>query len=371
MEATTFSTQRLDHLGIVAGVCRHIQLMEQVDARVGPSERKVTVGEAVQAMVLNALGFASRALYLTPQFFANKPVDLLIREGLQAEALNDDSLGRALDRLYETGVTAVFAGVAAHALQVYGIQPRFVHLDSTSVSLQGAYATVAEDPQAVQITYGYSKDHRPDLKQAVVALICMYRSAIPVWLEALSGNSADKTSFPQTVQAYVAQLQTSERPCFIADSALYSVDNLTALSAVSWITRVPETIQEARDLLQRLEPAAMQPSAHEGYRYCEVTSQYGGVPQRWLVVFSQQAYEREATTFQQQVTRHQAQAQTQLWHLSHREFATPEAARVAVAAMEKPWRCHRAEVQLEPVAHYGRICRKFSFTRQFGYDLPL
>jgi transposase len=305
-------------------------------------------------MVLNVLGFASSALYLTPQFFANKPVDLLICEGLQAEDLNDDSLGRALDRLYETGVTEVFAGVAAHALQIYGIQHHFVHLDSTSVSLQGEYATASEDPRTVQITYGYSKDQRPDLKQAVVALICTYRSAIPVWLETLSGNSADKTSFPKTIQAYVTQLQSSERPCFITDSALYSADNLTALSAVSWITRVPETIQEARDLLQRLEPTAMQPSVLDGYRYCEVTSQYGGVPQRWLVVFSEQAYAREATTFQQQVGRYQGQAQKQLWHLSHREFATQEAARLAVTAMEKPWRFHRAEVQLAPVAHYGR-----------------
>lgn len=354
MEATTFSTQRLDHLGIVAGVCRQIHLIEQLDTHVGPSERKVTVGEAVQAMVLNALGFASRALYLTPEFFSNKPVDLLIREGLQAEDLNDDSLGRALDRLYEAGVTEVFARVACHALQVYGLQHRFVHLDSTSVSLQGAYSPDAEDPRAVRITHGYSKDHRPDLKQAVVSLICTYRSAIPVWLEVLSGNSADKTTFLQTIQAYVAQLQAAERPCFIADSALYSQEMLKALWAIRWITRVPETIQEARHLLQRLEPGEMQPSAQAGYRYGEVASQYGGVPQRWLVVFSQQAYEREVATFRQQLRRQQEQAQKQLWHLRHREFATTEAAQVAVAALERPWRFHRAQVQLETVPHYGR-----------------
>jgi Domain of unknown function (DUF4277) len=62
MAAKTSSTQRLDHLGIVAGVCRQIRLIEQIDRAVSPSERKVTVGEAVQAMVVNALGFASRAL---------------------------------------------------------------------------------------------------------------------------------------------------------------------------------------------------------------------------------------------------------------------------------------------------------------------
>lgn len=354
MEATTFSTQRLDHLGIAAGVCRRIHLMEQIDSHVGPSDRKVTVGEAVQAMVLNALGFASRALYLTPEFFANKPVDLLIREDLQAEDLNDDSLGRALDGLYEAGVTEVFARVAAHALQVYSIRHRFVHLDSTSVSLQGEYAAEAEDPRAIRITYGYSKDHRPDLKQAVVSLICTYRSSIPVWLEVLSGNSADKTTFPQTIQAYVAQLQAVERPYFIADSALYSQEMLQTLSAVHWLTRVPETIQAARELLQCTAPEDMQPAPQPGYRYREVASQYGGVPQRWLVVFSPAAYAREVATFRQQLGRQQAQAQKQLWHLSHREFASEEAAQVAVGALDKPWPFHRAQVQLAPVAHYGR-----------------
>jgi transposase len=354
MEATAFSTQRLDHLGIVAGVCRHIHLIEQIDTHVGPSERRVAVGEAVQAMVLNALGFASRALYLTPEFFTNKPVDLLIREGLQAEDLNDDSLGRALDRLYEAGVTEVFAWVASHALQVYGLQHRFVHLDSTSVSLQGEYVPDAEDPRVIRIAHGYSKDHRPDLKQVVVSLICTYRSAIPVWLEVLSGNSADKTTFPQTIHAYIAQLQAAELPYFIADSALYSQEMLKALWAVRWITRVPETLQEARALLQHMEAAEMPPSAQQGYRYGEVHSQYGGVPQRWLVTFSEQAYAREVAIFQQQLHRQQEQAQKQLWHLSHREFATEESARIAVAAVEKPWRFHRAQVQVEPVAHYGR-----------------
>ena len=117
-----YSTQRLDHLGIVAGICQQIGLIEQIDKYVGATERKVSVGEAVQAMVLNALGFVGRALYLTPEFFSNKPVDILIREGLTAEDFNDDSLGRALDTLYESGVTEVFAFIASHSLDVFGIK---------------------------------------------------------------------------------------------------------------------------------------------------------------------------------------------------------------------------------------------------------
>jgi transposase len=102
MAEESYSTQALDHLGIVAGTCRQIGLIEQIDKYVGTTERKVSVGEAVQAMVINALGFVGRALYLTPEFFNNKPVEILIREGLTAEDFNDDSLGRALDMLYQT-----------------------------------------------------------------------------------------------------------------------------------------------------------------------------------------------------------------------------------------------------------------------------
>ena len=98
-------------------------------------------------------------------------------------------------------------------------------MDNTTFSLEGDYAKPSEDPKAVRIAHGYSRDHRPDLKQVVVSLICSYQSSIPVWLQALDGNRADKESFPKIIQAYVSQMQKSdpgELPYFITDSALYS-----------------------------------------------------------------------------------------------------------------------------------------------------
>ncbi len=101
--AQSFSTQNLDHLGIVAGVCQEIDLIGQIDARVPDTGRTVSVGQAVQAMVLNGLGFVGRALYLTPEFFRTKPVDLLRRRGNCIELLmltvfveRQDSIGMAL-----------------------------------------------------------------------------------------------------------------------------------------------------------------------------------------------------------------------------------------------------------------------------------
>lgn len=122
----SYETQRIDHLGIVSGVCQEIGLIEQIDASVRSSERKVSCGRGTQALILNALGFVGRALYLMPDYMQNKPVDLLIRPGLSGEDFNDDTLDRCLDDLYEAGVTEVFYRVAAHALEVYGLRPDFV-----------------------------------------------------------------------------------------------------------------------------------------------------------------------------------------------------------------------------------------------------
>ncbi len=67
-----FETHRLDHLGIAAGISQKIGLMEIIDQQIGPVQRKISCGQAVQAMILNALGFSSWALYLMPDYLRNK-----------------------------------------------------------------------------------------------------------------------------------------------------------------------------------------------------------------------------------------------------------------------------------------------------------
>jgi transposase len=292
-----FETQRIDHLGIVAGICQEIGLIEAIDQQVGQSERKVNCGQAVQAMVLNALGFVSRALYLMPDYLRNKPVDLLIDPVLSAEDFNDDSIGRSLDDLYQQGVTEVFAEVASRALDVYEIEHRFVHLDSGSFHLHGQYETDEPNTEAISITHGYSRDHRPDLKQVVVQLITSQRSALPVWLEVLSGNSSDKETFAPSVAAYCQQLGEDEQPYFVMDSAGYTKENLKTLEKVRWSMRVPETLADAKALVKETDRQAMTQLA-EGYWGREVPSEYGGIQQRWLVVFSQAGYERELKTLE-------------------------------------------------------------------------
>ena len=105
-------TERLDHLGIVAGVCQEAGIAEWLDKQAGDTRRSVNVGQATVAMFLNGLGWSLRQLYLVPQYFENKPVEHLLGEGITADMLNDDCLGRTLDWLYEHDMTTLFAGLA-------------------------------------------------------------------------------------------------------------------------------------------------------------------------------------------------------------------------------------------------------------------
>jgi hypothetical protein len=74
----TYINERLDHLGIVAGVCQEIGLASYLDGQTGKKQHHVSVGTATVAMILNGLGLSNRRLYLVPQFFANKPVEHLL-----------------------------------------------------------------------------------------------------------------------------------------------------------------------------------------------------------------------------------------------------------------------------------------------------
>src|SRR2546428_4990366 len=116
-----YLNERLDHLGIVAGVCYEIGLAAVLDAQDPGKGQQVSVGTATVAMILNGLGFSNRQLYLVPQFFANKPVEHLLGPGITAEMLNDDCLGRTLDWIYEHDPTTLFAGLALQARQRFAI----------------------------------------------------------------------------------------------------------------------------------------------------------------------------------------------------------------------------------------------------------
>jgi transposase len=163
--------ERLDHLGVVAGAIEDLWIVEMIDARIATDEQEqVSAGEAVAAMIMNGLGFSSQPLYTTPRFFENKPVEELFRKGVSAEHFNRFKLGRALDDAFTYGCDLLFSEIALRVCEKENIATQFNSFDTTSFSVTGQHLPDT-DVEAVRITHGYSKDHRPDLKQACLELM--------------------------------------------------------------------------------------------------------------------------------------------------------------------------------------------------------
>lgn len=346
-----YESRNLDHLGIVAAVCNEIKLEEEINKITGIDPRQiVTCGQAVKAMVLNTLGFVDRPLYLSPEFLRTKPVELLIGKGLKADDFNDDCLGRTLDKLYNVGLEEVFMRAAANA-QKYEGNTRFYHSDTTSISLQGEYTPADGDIDAapIQITNGFSKDHRPDLKQFVVSLIT--GRYLPMFIQTLSGNTSDKEHFRTVAKTYGESLNKvwSDDRIWVWDSAFYTKDNVKHVpKKLRWITRVPETLTDAKELISTVESDRMKETSLDGYHLFSTEMVYGGVRQRWILVFSEKAYTRGMKTVDKQILKEKERVEKKLWHFSKQEFNCEKDGLQALEELQKKWRYHKtADVRVK------------------------
>jgi len=234
--------ERLDHLGVIASVIKDLGLIDMINARLVPDAQEVlTPGEAVAGMMLNGLGFAHRPLSLTPQFFANKPLDLLCREGIEADRCNRFKLGRTLDEAYTYGCDVLFQELALAVCAQEGIDQRFHHLDTTSFSLSGEYV-LDSDEQARTITHGSSKGHRPDLKQAVLELMVSQDGGVPCVSKSWDGHTSDIHVFQERTQALLTAFEHTPSPRYlVADAKLYHAGNAPHLKNIGFITRIPNT----------------------------------------------------------------------------------------------------------------------------------
>lgn len=350
----SIQVQNLDHLGIAAGIIDEMGLVEVIDAHFQPhAQQVVSTGVAIKAMILNGLGFVSAPLYLFEQFFDGKATEHLLGAGITAAHLNDDRLGRALDDLWDTGLSELFTSVAMRAYEHFGLSAPSLHLDSSSISVTGNYAAPLDDMATVSITYGYSKDHRPDLKQFLVHLMCSNDGDVPLFLRIGDGNESDRAVFAHLMAEFRQQWHLDS--IYVADAALYSQANLATLGSLQWVSRVPLTLQTARRWVDELEADALMPSGHPGYTVTEVESDYGGVPQRWVVVESDARRQSDLKQLTQQLNQQQQQAQTQLRRLQQQTFACAADARQAAHQLAVQWRWHQLTgLTIHPEAHYAQ-----------------
>ena len=298
----------LDHLGLIAGVIDELDLVGLLD-ELFPAhpQNQITTGQVVKAMVLNCLGFLSAPLYLFSEFFESKPVEHLLGEGIEAKHLNDDRIGRVLDQLWAFGLSSLFVRLAMAAVAKFDVSVKQTHVDSSSFAVHGEYlcesnvssslnalsATEADieapeesDPVAIEVRRGYSRDHRPDLKQFVTNLCCSRDGGVPLFLEVASGNQSDRQQFGHLMRE--VQDQWHIDTLFVVDAAFYSEPNIQGVEGLRWISRVPLTLSEAQALIHQ-ETTELQsiPCSVKDYKLWETRSTYGGIEQRWILVESQ------------------------------------------------------------------------------------
>jgi len=220
----------IHHLPIIKAYADQLGLVSLINHYV-PTAMEVDAGTVVLALVLDTLSGRS-PLYRLEEFFAQQDTALLLGKTVPPQALNDDTAGRVLDRLYDFGTMRLFTACAVRAAMRFGLERRYVHFDTTSRSVWGEYQYAETQDLPFQVTYGYSKDKRPDLKQFVLSTLCVDR-AVPIWGKPEDGNASDKT-LNTTLLSEIAQLlaQYGVQPgayIYIADAALVTEDSLAAL----------------------------------------------------------------------------------------------------------------------------------------------
>jgi transposase len=331
--ASDIRVQDIDHCGIIAGICDEMELVQQIDRKLGTHPQEIiSPGLVVKAMILNGLGFVSAPLYLFEKFFLVQATEHLLGEGIRSEHLNDDRLGRILDKLHDSGLTEIFVTVALSAARQFGVNINSLHLDSSSFHVDGDYQQQDETVEsgAIHITQGYSRDHRPDLKQFIVDLMCSGDGDIPLYLRVGDGNETDSAIFAQLTREFRKQWDIDA--LFVADAALYTAGNLAQMEQLRWVSRVPATLTSAKQLLLDIEPDAFVASSMPTYKIAACGNTYAGIQQRWLVIESQVRLESDKKLLAKRVAKQLAFATTELKQLSSQQFACkPDAIQAATA----------------------------------------
>ena len=157
----------MKHLPIVKAYAERLGLVELVN-RLVPSKMDVPPGIFFLGMVLDTLS-GRNPLYQLEHFFEGQDTELLLGNEVDAKSFNDVNVGRFLDKVFNIGAVRIFKEISIRAVSIFGLDCRHVHFDTTSRSVFGDYETYGNNP--FEITYGHSKDHRPDLKQFLISML--------------------------------------------------------------------------------------------------------------------------------------------------------------------------------------------------------
>jgi transposase len=371
----TIEVYPVHHLPILKAYADQLGLVSLINHYV-PTAMEVDAGTVVLALVLDTLSGRS-PLYRLEEFFAQHDTALLLGKAVPPHALNDDTAGRVLDRLYDFGTMRLFTACAVRAAMRFGLERRYVHFDTTSRSVWGEYQFAETQDLPFQITYGYSKDKRPDLKQFVLSTLCVDR-AVPIWGKPEDGNASDKT-LNTTLLSEIAQLlaQYGVQPgayIYIADAALVTEDSLAALRDTLFITRLPATYSECGRIIAEAVAhndwkevgvlAQTPPTKHRPgtcYKVAEGEVTLYGKTYRAVVVHSSSQDQRRQQHLEREIRASSTTLAATVHAAARQEYfcqADAEAAAAKLRALQSAYHWVEVEVKERPTYGPGRPSSK-------------
>jgi len=371
----TIEAYHVQHLPIVKAYADKIGVVEVINQLV-PTEMGIDPGTIVLGMILDTLSGRS-PLYRLEEFFAHQDTALLLGQALAPDAFKDDTVGRVLERLYDVGTMKIFTACAVRADQAYGLDKQYVHFDTTSISVYGDYLPPEGQPDQpapavpFTMTHGYSKDKRPDLKQFVFATLCVDR-AVPLWGKPEDGNASDKTvnnTLLSTIATFLGQHGVAPGAyIYVADAALVTEDNLTALGDTLFITRLPATYNECGRLIAEAVAhnawedvgvlAHTKPTTHRpatAYKASEGEVTLYGTTYRAVVVHSSTQDKRRQQRLARDLQASSSTLHTTVQTAAQQEYfcrADADAAAAQLRAVHTPY--HLVDVTVEERPVYGR-----------------
>lgn len=238
-------------LPIVNHVLRRMNLQMLLERHLPPDDRrtKISTASGLLLLVRNVL-LSREPIYGVSEWAARHAPHLLGLSQSDLACLNDDRLGRCLDRLFDGTGPELLLAVVRHVVGEFGLSLEELHNDSTTVSFYGAYPEAAEEGlcrgrRTAAITYGHSKDHRPDLKQLLYILTVADDGGVPVYFTSANGNTVDDQTHCDTWDL-LRELVGRPDFLYVADCKLASTENLgyIARRGGRFVTILPATRTE-------------------------------------------------------------------------------------------------------------------------------
>ena len=239
------------HLPLVLGVVRKLNVAGLIDTFCPPHPAHVlSCGRGVEALLLAILD-GHHALYKVGARLEERGMLPLLQPGLTRTSLHDYRLGQILDGLFTAHLNRLFGAIALNALEVYAISTPWLHQDTTTITLYGAYEQEphrGDGPVPPRPAYGHSKDVHDDLKQVLLSL-AVSSEGLPLRLGVRDGNTSDSTETPMAIEECVALGLDGVRG-IVADSKAYCKRTLGLCleQRVGLITLVPRTCAVRQEL---------------------------------------------------------------------------------------------------------------------------